>query len=220
MTAPTNHTILENNFWLTHQRCIYWEEEQALILADLHFGKTGHFRKGGIAVPQKAFLEDLQKLVELVAHFNPKKIIAVGDLFHSKANKEHDLFAKWRNDLKSAEFILVKGNHDILSETWYSETGIILQTGLYRLGAFGFIHDPAEKNEAQEKPNFLFSGHIHPGVRINGLGKQSLRFPCYYFSENLAILPAFSNFSGLSLMKKNRNNQLYAIVNQSLVAIQ
>ncbi len=220
MTAPTNHTILKNNFWLTHQRCIYWDEEQALILADLHFGKTGHFRKGGIAVPQKAFLEDLQKLVELVSHFNPKKIIAVGDMFHSHANKEHDLFSKWRNDLGMVEFILVKGNHDILPETWYSETGIILHSGLYTLGAFGFIHDPVEKVETMGNPNFLFSGHIHPGVRINGLGKQSLQFPCYYFSENQAILPAFSNFSGLCTMKKKKNNQIYAIVNQSLVAIQ
>ena len=30
---------------------MFWEEEKALIVSDLHFGKTGHFRKSGIAVP-------------------------------------------------------------------------------------------------------------------------------------------------------------------------
>lgn len=220
MTAPIQQTILNNTFWLSPERCIFWEEENTLILADLHFGKTGHFRKNGIPIPQPAFLEDLQRLLTLISHYKPQKIIAVGDLFHSRANKEHELFAKWRNDFNQIEFVLVKGNHDILTSHGYEETGIDVHPNYYRIGQFGFIHDPADVPEMPEEVSFIFSGHLHPGVSIRGLGKQSLRFPCYYFTKKQAILPAFSHFSGLSLLKKQKSNQIFAIVNQSLVLIQ
>jgi len=219
MTAPIKHIIQNNTFWLSTQRCLFWEEEQALILSDLHFGKTGHFRKSGIAVPQSIFIEDLQRLIDLIAHFKPKQIIAVGDLFHSEANKELELFLKWRSDFPSLDFILVRGNHDILHSEWYVKAGIQVQEGVYTAGGFDFLHDPDEANTETKDPNFIFSGHIHPGVHISGLGKQSLQFPCYYFTNRLAILPAFSKFSGLAMVKKEKNETIYAIVNQSLVKI-
>jgi len=219
MTAPVKHIIQNNTFWLSAERCLFWEEEQALILSDLHFGKTGHFRKSGIAVPQSVFIEDLQRLIGLIAHFKPNQIIAVGDLFHSEANKELDLFLKWRNDFPGLDFILVRGNHDILHKEWYTKAGIQVQEGVYTVAGFDFLHDPDEANTETKDSNFIFSGHIHPGVSISGLGKQSLQFSCYYFANNHAILPAFSKFSGLAMVKKKKGETIYAIVNQSLVEI-
>lgn len=218
MTAPLVHCIQDHHFWLSPERCIYWEESNALVLSDLHFGKTGHFRKHGIAVPQAVFKEDLQRLLHQVMHYQPRKIIAVGDLFHSEANKEMELFLKWRNDISHTHFILVKGNHDILHSSFYKEAGIEVAEGLYETDGFGFVHDPAEKPEAFT--GYTFCGHFHPGVMINGLGKQSLQFPCYYFSKQMAILPAFSKFSGLAMVRKKKTDTVYAIVNNSLVPIQ
>lgn len=217
MTAPVLHTVRNNRFWLSPQRCIFWEEEQALILSDLHFGKTGHFRKHGIAVPQQVYREDLQRLVEQIGHFKPGKIIAVGDLFHSVANKEMDWFLKWRQDLGPIDLILVKGNHDILSESWYAAAAISVVTGTYSIGGFVFVHDPEEVTDQSDQ--YIFSGHLHPGVHINGLGKQSLQFPCFYFGKNSAILPAFSKFSGLAIVKKKKTDAIYAIVNHTLVPV-
>lgn len=118
------HTILNNSFLLSAGRCIFWEEEKALILSDLHFGKTGHFRKNGIAVPQAIFKEDIQRLVAQIQFFKPVQLIIVGDLFHSHANKEMNLFVKWRNDFAQLSIKLIIGNHDILPAEWYSEANI------------------------------------------------------------------------------------------------
>jgi DNA ligase-associated metallophosphoesterase len=207
MTAPIPHIIQNNTFWLSPYRCIFWEEEQALILSDLHLGKTGHFRKHGIAVPQAVFIEDLQRLVEQLIHFRAKKIIAVGDLFHSREIKEMDLFLKWRKDLPDLEFILVRGNHDILHKDWYTGAGIQVEEGMYSIRDFSFLHDPEEVPEETLNDNFIFSGHLHPGVNIQGLAKQNLSFPCYYFAGNMAILPAFSKFSGLAMVKKKKTKR-------------
>src|SRR6478672_9244810 len=96
-----HHIIYKNTFWLSLQRCVYWEEQNALIVSDLHFGKTGHFRKSGIAVPQNIFKEDLQRLVSLLNYFKPQQLIVVGDFFHSHENNELEWFKKWRNDFAS-----------------------------------------------------------------------------------------------------------------------
>ncbi len=217
MTAPTPFPIREQMFWLTSERGIYWENEKALIVADLHFGKTGHFRKNGIGVPHAVYKEDLQRMVNLISLFKPKKLIAVGDLFHSADNLELNLFSKIRSDFAEMELILVKGNHDVLADNWYEKNKIELIFGKYTLGDFNFVHDPTEMSENNKR--FYFSGHLHPAVTISGMGKQSLSFPCFYFTENSAILPAFSKFSGLAKVKKKKDNRIFAIVEQSLIEI-
>lgn len=218
MPPPLHHIIQHQHFWLSAQRCIYWEENKTLILSDPHFGKTGHFRKQGIAVPQPVYQEDLQRLVTEITLYSPEQIIVVGDLFHSIVNKEMDLFVKWRRDFGQLNFLLVKGNHDILSNDWYAAADIGVKEGIYTTNGFDFVHDPAEAGS--DAINYVFSGHVHPGVHLQGLGKQSLQFPCFYFSAKQAILPAFSKFSGLSMVKKKKADKIYAIVNQSLVLIQ
>jgi metallophosphoesterase superfamily enzyme len=77
MAAPFYHKLQQNNFWLSPERMVYWEEEKALIVSDLHFGKTGHFRKEGIAVPQSIYKEDLQRLVSQLQFFQPKQLFIV-----------------------------------------------------------------------------------------------------------------------------------------------
>jgi len=114
---------------------------------------------------------------------------------------------------------LIKGNHDILSSNWYQEASIEVKNE-YKIHQFIFIHDPNESVTTTEDGSFIFSGHLHPGIIVRGLGKQSLRFPCFYFTEKQAILPAFSQFSGLALIEPKKKDQVYAIVNQSILQIQ
>lgn len=213
MQAPILHKIHQQNLWLSAQRAIYWEEEKALIASDLHFGKTGHFRKWGIGVPQNIYKEDLQRLVNLLNHFRPKKLIVVGDFFHSSANTELAWFQRWRESFSSLEIILVKGNHDILQSSWYRETGIEVSQPTLQLSTFLFSHDRCEASDDV----YSFCGHVHPGIIVHGLGKQSLRFPCFYFNEKLCILPAFSKFTGAVALDKNAAVAVYAIVENELV---
>ena len=214
MEAPIQHKIKEQTFWLSATRTIFWEEQQALILSDLHFGKTGHFRKAGIAVPQSVYKEDLQRLVNLIQYFKPKQIIAVGDLFHSKINRELDLFKRWRENFANLDFVLVKGNHDILKPEWYQDAAISVMNELL-VNNILFVHDNCEARDDV----FTFCGHIHPGIIINGLGKQSLRFPCFYFTKEQCILPAYSKFTGMATINPSPSDSVYAIVQDSIIKL-
>lgn len=211
----------DQQLWLSPERVIFWEDEKALILSDSHFGKTGHFRKSGIPLPQNIFLEDLQRLFNLLQFYKPEKLIVVGDLFHSQSNKEHLLFEKWRNDFTQLEIILIKGNHDILKNDWYNQIKInVFADEPLRVNELAFIHDHAHiENFPQHGDAYFFTGHLHPGVFIRGTSRQHLSFPCFYFNQKFAVLPAFSKFSGLALIEKKKTDNVFAIVNNELIEV-
>jgi DNA ligase-associated metallophosphoesterase len=209
MQAPFSYRIREQQLWLSPERCIFWEEEKALILSDLHFGKTGHFRKSGIAVPPSVYKEDLHRLLTQIQYFQPRQLLIVGDLFHSRENKELTLFRRWREDLSGINVLLIKGNHDILGDDWYKEAGIEVHNEHLEKNAFGFIHDITEYKQCS---SYCFSGHIHPGVWISGMGKQALRFPCFYFGETYAVLPAFSRFTGTAAIDPPPGSNVFVIL--------
>ena len=191
------------------------------MVADIHFGKSGHFRKEGIGIPQTVFKEDLQRLFALIQQFKPKQLLVVGDFFHSRFNNELLLFEKWRKDIPHVAVQLVQGNHDLLPAAWYESNGIELHEPVLQKGPFLFVHDVSEIASAgeSETDSYFISGHLHPGIRIVGTAIHALRFRCFYFGRNYAVLPAFSRFTGLHTIQPKEKETVFAIVNQSIIEI-
>lgn len=212
MQASEKFVLHQQTLWLSADRCIYWEEQQSLIISDPHFGKTGHFRKSGIAVPQGVYKEDLQRLVNQVQFYKPQQLVIVGDMFHSVANKELDFFKKWRNDFSLLHIELVKGNHDILKNDWYADANITLTNDHLQIANFCFVHDISHACPPSTHINYYFSGHIHPCVLLKGIAKQILSLPCYYFTQTFAVLPAFSKFTAGASIEPKSTDKIFAII--------
>ena len=201
MVASFSFRIREQQLWLTSGRSIFWEEERALIASDLHFGKTGHFRKSGLPVPQAVYREDLQRLVSQIM---------------------------WRENFPYLEIRLIKGNHDILDAAWYIGAGIKVCHPHLAMNHFQFVHDIETDilDKMNTNPgawsthNYSFSGHIHRGIRVSGAGRQSLCFPCFYFGQDYAVLPAFSRFTGVAMIQPEKNEHVFAIVEDRIMQIQ
>jgi metallophosphoesterase superfamily enzyme len=85
-----------------------------------------------------------------------------------------------------------------------------------KINSFLFTHEKCETNPDL----YTFCGHIHPGIYLQGLGKQSLRLPCFYFANDHCILPAFSKFTGTALIEPASNENVFAIVENKLVQMQ
>lgn len=217
MSTYLLHRILSNTFLLSTNRCMFWEETKTLILSDLHLGKIGHFRKSGIAIPTAIFKEDMQRLVTLFQHFNPSQVIIIGDMFHSESNMEHDFFLKWRQDFSHIPIHLVKGNHDILAASWYALANITIHIGALKMREFIFVHDANDSPETQD--SYVFSGHVHPSIIIRGRGRQSLKFPCFYFGKKGGILPAFGKFTGTHCIEPKAGENVFALVEQTIIAL-
>lgn len=190
-----------------------------LIISDPHFGKTGHFRKSGISVPQKVFNEDLQRLFELIQFFKPAALLITGDMFHSHFNKEIDHFIRWRKDFPHLPVMLVKGNHDILSKKVYEEADITVHNECWQKQNFYFAHDIDSCKDVDTNEKYIFTGHIHPVIKVQISHTQSLRLPCFYFGKEHAILPAFSYFTGGAAMHPEEGDKVFAITKKELIEI-
>ncbi|WP_299126910.1 ligase-associated DNA damage response endonuclease PdeM [uncultured Winogradskyella sp.] len=212
MKVITEHITIKNEeLILTNQRAIYWEKERALILSDIHIGKTAHFRRNGIPMPDDILQKDLERLKTLIQHFGVAKLWIVGDLFHAESNVDMITFRQWLSQFESLQLILIKGNHDRQSKRLMDELNIDVVTELVT-GAFKFIH----ANEVQNNETFTISGHTHPGVLINGKGKQRLKLPCYQVTSYQLILPAFSLFTGLNTRSNPDNATSYVFTDSSI----
>lgn len=201
------------------ERTLFWESESTLIVADLHAGKTGHFRKSGIGIPQQVYKDDLHRLLAQILFFKAERLIIVGDLTHSSANRELDLFKKWRKDFSSLDVQLVMGNHDILNRSWYEESEITVSEDRLQVKGFLFMHDIKAYDNEAINGHYVFSGHLHPGVSIRGKGRQSLHFPCFYFTRNYCVLPAFSRFTGTCSVQPKEGEHTFALLEKDILKL-
>ncbi|MEL6132683.1 MAG: ligase-associated DNA damage response endonuclease PdeM, partial [Bacteroidota bacterium] len=193
----TKFLFLDEELWLLPEKAIFLPQRSALLLADLHIGKSGHFRQHGIPISAGVMDRDLAQLDRLYQHYQPEKTYFLGDLFHSVYNKEWDHFCKlmcnWEN-----EKILIKGNHDILKDHHYVQAELIVKESEV-LGPFLLQHEPLSAEA--HSTHYVLAGHIHPGVGLIGGGRQKLRLPCFHFDQRQAVLPAFGHFTGLYIIE-------------------
>lgn len=207
--------VVDHQKFLAHPfGALFWEAENIVLIADVHLGKVMHFRKHGSAVPKEALFENFQKLNAVLDCFQPKKLIFLGDLFHSYKNEEWHLFEAWVKEQHELEIILIEGNHDIIPAINFTNIGIQVLENL-TLKNFYFTHIP------EEKEGFInFCGHVHPVVSLSGLGKQRLKVSCFFKQPHQIILPAFGVFTGGFEVVPTEKDAVYALAGDEVVLLQ
>ena len=126
MSRNLEISLQKENFILSAGRALYWPAQKALIIADLHLGKTAHFRAHGLAIPATVLMEDLNRLAELIAEFQP---------IHEDTSKERKgytmsghlhpgviLKGKGRQALKLPCFVV--GKHQLILPAFSIFTGL------------------------------------------------------------------------------------------------
>ncbi|SNR27031.1 putative phosphoesterase [Maribacter sedimenticola] len=204
--------IRDQSFKMHFSGTLFWEERSMLLVSDVHLGKVSHFRKYGAAVPQAAVQKNFDMMDESIAYFKPKTLIFMGDLFHSSLNREWEIFENWVQE-KTLDIILVSGNHDILSPLKYKAIGINVVEEMV-LGSFLLTHHPMERDGL-----FNFSGHIHPAIKLSGLGRQTVKLPCFYKTEHQMILPAFGEFTGTFTLEPCNGCEVYALLGDAVLPV-
>lgn len=194
---------------------LLWTSRRMLLIADLHLGKVNHFRRSGIPVPPRANDKNIEQLVELISYTKPERVVFLGDLFHSHYNSEWEVFGELIRHFVGIDFELVIGNHDIMSDIQYERKGIKVHDQL-KLGPFLLTHHP---EETMEENYYNLAGHIHPGVRLVGKGRQAMTLPCFYFGKNQGYLPAFGMFTGIARIHPKKDDRIFVIVDNTVVPI-
>lgn len=194
---------------------VHWEAKQTLWLSDLHLGKAAHFRKHGVPIGSEPTLATLHRLREQLKSRQPSRVLMLGDLFHSDINREWEPFAGLCDEFAHLEWVLVQGNHDMIPDALLRESGIE-QIGRLDEGPFTFTHDPADLG-----PDFGYHvcGHVHPGIRLAGSGRQRLRLRCFHVSERQAVMPAYGAFTGMYTIDPAKTDRVFAVTGEAVIEV-
>lgn len=204
--------IFTKKFTLHQSGAMFWQEKKILFISDVHFGKVAHFRKHGIGIPEEAIMANFNRLNSVLELFDTEIIIFLGDLFHSKINNEWNLFANWIKNL-TQQVILIEGNHDVIAKHLYAELNIKIYRELV-LPPFLLTHHPTDKEGF-----FNFCGHIHPAIKLKGMGRQFLGLSCFFRKPNQLIFPAFGEFTGTFYLNPTEKDHVYAITENEVIEI-
>lgn len=208
-------TLKEEVFEMYPEKGLLWTNRRTLLVADLHLGKVNHFRRAGIPVSSGPNDKNLARLIDLFRKTAPERVVFLGDLFHSAYNAEWEVFGQTLSYFPEISFELVIGNHDVMSDYQYLKHHLKLHKKPLEEGPFIFSHEPLEGH--QDKYNL--AGHIHPGVRLQGRGRQRLTLPCFHFGKSTGLLPAFGAFTGLYKMPVKADDSIFVVTQDKVLSL-
>lgn len=201
---------------LLKEKALWMPDKKHLFLADTHFGKAGHFRKAGIPIPEDIHTSDFTKLDKLIALFQPKEVYILGDLFHSDWNGQWDVVKGFLLTYPTIQFHLILGNHDILPSFRYRQTALEVHGPGLVVGDIILSHEPLA---IVPEGKINLCGHLHPGVRLRGKGRQNLSLPCFLLRGRRLILPSFGRFTGSASVKIQEGDCVYVVTTNKVIPL-
>ena len=192
---------------------LYWKRKRWLVISDIHLGKSTHFRKKGMAIPESIDARDINTINQLISTYKPTRVILLGDLFHSEYNVAWERLAKFTTTYRMGFFMLVRGNHDILLDWHYGRTGLEVVDEI-KAGPFYFTHIPTDHPDLVN-----VCGHLHPGLSLSGKGRQRVRLKAFFFRSDSIILPAFGSFTGCISIKPKKEDLVVGLADGNLIQL-
>jgi DNA ligase-associated metallophosphoesterase len=193
------------------------EASRTLLVADAHFGKAVSFRALGVPVPRGTTSETLAGLTTLVGRHAARRIVFLGDFLHSAhahAAATLAAVAAWRDRHREIELVLVRGNHDDRAGDPPAELGIRVVDEPFQRDGFALCHHPKRTPGA-----YVLAGHLHPCVSLGGRAWDHLRLPCFWFGDDVGVLPAFGAFTGMHPIRPGPGERVFAIADQTVASM-
>ena len=198
---------------------MYWETQQAILLADTHFGKAATFRNRGIPVPTGTTDAMLKKLTDTLVETDATSIFFLGDLVHSHSRHETDFVSEllqWREEHQQISMTLVMGNHDRGQRTLFHQLDLTVVDEPFLIDGLALCHYP---ETSVQLGTYRLAGHVHPSISVFGGGDSLAKIPCFHFGESVGVLPAFGEFTGTHRIKPLEDDQVFAVADGRVIDI-
>ena len=171
---------------------LYWPEERLLVAADLHLEKgSSYASSAGRLLPPYDSAQTVARLERLVEHYQPLRVVALGDSFHDRrgaARLNGAVAERIRGLSDRLDWIWIHGNHDPLPPRQLGGRGAVE----IAIGPLVFRHD-AHRERHGEGGEVI--GHYHPVASVSTRGR-SFRRRCFAIGRDRLLLPAFGAYAG------------------------
>ena len=185
----TYFSFAGHSFVATPEGALYWPDQQALLVADLHLEKASWFARLGQFLPPYDSQATLTSLAAQVEATGATRLYCLGDSFH-------DRFGCDRLPSAARELLLsltdrldwhwIVGNHD---PGFADHCGGTLSDEL-DIAGITLRHEAVANDPRPE-----MSGHFHPKLRLTLKGRRVSR-RCFVISQSKLIFPAFGSLTG------------------------
>ncbi|TDR93363.1 ligase-associated DNA damage response endonuclease PdeM [Enterovirga rhinocerotis] len=186
--APVELTIAGQACLLDHSGVLVLPDAGTLVVADLHLEKGSSLARRGSLLPPYDTGATLARLAEVVAHYRPARVVALGDSFHDRGGPERlaELDrAALRRLTGGCDWTWVVGNHDpVLPPAIGGE--VVEEVAI---GSLVLRHHPAAG------PVRELAGHLHPVARVVMHGR-GVRARAFLTDGGRCVLPAFGAYAG------------------------
>ena len=202
--------------WLLPERAAYWPRTHTLLVADAHLGKAAAFRREGVPVPAGTTDENLRQLTRLIDALDARRIVFLGDMLHNRVAPDATgrAFVRWRERHANVGMALVRGNHDRRAGDPPREWRVECVDEPWTIEGLALCHLP------QAVPGrYALAGHVHPAARLAGRGREIVRLPCFFFTRDYAILPAFGPFTGMADVEPQDGDRVYVVAGARVIAV-
>lgn len=201
---------------LLAERAIWWPAQRALLVADVHIGKSATFRALGVPVPSATDARTLERLAALVAVTSAARLLVLGDLLHAAHAHAPTVLGPlehWRMQHAALEVILVRGNHDARAGDPPGMLNIQVVDEPLCVGPFALCHEPHAHTAG-----YVLAGHLHPSVHL-ATRADSLRLACFWFGQDVAVLPAFGEFTGSVAVRPRAGDRVFGIADDRVIEL-
>jgi uncharacterized protein len=220
------HVTLDSRLALWHER------DRWLACSDLHFGHELKQRALGGLFPLWGMRDIETRLLALLAHYEPRKLILVGDImdFAGSVGETLTLVAALS---RHCEVICIAGNHD--HPALQRCSGFV---GSHTEESFFFHHghrmeQMCAKRQPRKQARTHITGHLHPAHMFTDGAGLSLKLPAFVqtstrqlssdestHDEPCWVLPAFSPWaSGTRMASSGSGTRLCAIHPTRIVTV-
>ncbi len=212
--SETSLQVAGETLELHGERALHWRRGRCLLVADVHLGKGAVLRRAGVSVPTGQTEADLARLDVLIDHYQPQRLIVLGDLVHGDATAQAPWLRQvgaWRRRHAGVHMTLVAGNHDRHFDA--RVLGFDLAGDALELPPFTLLHAPAIR-----AGSYVLAGHVHPGIIVRD-GWRRHRLPAFRFTANCGLLPAFGTLTGLHDEPRLPGERVVAVTPGGLVPL-